>query len=287
MSRITNITANAGPATAAQQPMVDASYGGLNGLLTDIPSWVSSSPYIPMNGIAFLMEAPLGFADLNDPADRTRALKNITEVRATSWDGLDLGLTVEVGEREAGPTRVLQYATKTVRAPVAPSMTVWDVGGGYISQFFTDWIEQLMPNPDTTVVGTVTSGLLTQEQILLDYDSCSILFVEPDPTMTKAVRAVLVFNMRPTSNGEQNIMINQDAKEAKQLTIEFTGTPETGDQVKALGTTMLATLNLTNANPNGRVSHLADASTRQGNANISSSTSGFVEQLAAVSQVTA
>lgn len=288
MARIDNVITSAGSASSALNRMVDASYGGLNGLTADIPSWINSTPYVKMNGICFLLESPRGFKDLADPIDMTRALKNIVEVHATSWEGIDLGLTVEQAEREAGSSRVLQYVTAVTRAPVAPVMTVWDVYGGYIGHFFTTWIEKLMPSSEAAgVVGTVLDGTISVEEILLDYDSCSMCFVEPDHTMRKAVKAVVVFNMRPLTNGEQNIVINKEAKEAQQLSIEWTGTPEVGDRVKDLGTKLLESLSLTSANPNGRVSHLMDEAKRHGWADIASVDAGFAKQLANIEQATA
>lgn len=290
MSRIDTLIASQGPAATAQNTMVDGATGGFGGLTPDISNWLGQSPYVKMQGIAFLLEAPRGFRDLADPTYMTKALKNMIENQMTSWDGIDLSLTVEIGEREMGNSgQTLQHVTKTTRGAIEPASTLWDINGNYWGKFLTTWIESLMPHPDSGIVGNVLQGRLSSTEILLDYDSCSVLFVEPDVTMTKALKAVVVFNMRPQGNGEQTISMSKGtANEAQQLSITWTGTGEYGHEVEALGTSFLAKLALTNANPNGRVSHLADEAVRQGWTDITAATEdGYIESLAKITQVAA
>ena len=87
--------------------------------------------------------------------------------------------------------------------------------------------------------------------LLPDFYSCSVLYIEPDPTMTKPIHAWYVTNMYPnegaTREGSRDLTAS---KEDLTIDIGFTGLTQTSVGVHQFAQKVLDSMNIANANPN-------------------------------------
>lgn len=252
MARITDALLDAKAfGKGSTQPMLDVSYGGQMGYSPNLKEWVSNQAYVRRNLIAVLLEAPRFFQLMPDPQKWVESLKSMIELHARTIEGLNAGLTVELDEHPVGGAGEMQQeVTDVKRARTEPSFGFVEKYGMPIQTFLYNWITYGLMDPDTkyALVGTLSGE--KPDDMLADWYSATVLFIEPDPTHQKVVKSWLVTNMFPKGTGE--IIGKRDlttASEVLNLTVEFTGIAQVGLGVNTFGQEILSSINLANANP--------------------------------------
>lgn len=239
-------------AKGLQNPMIDVSAGGGQfGYAPVVAEFTSNQAYVRKNVIAILLEAPRFFQLMPDPDKWVATLKSLAELHARTIEGLNAGLTVEFDEHPVGGAGEMQEeVTDVKRARTEPSFTFVEKYGRPIQTFLQNWIQYGMMDPDTkyALVGTLSGE--KPDDLLADWFTASMLFIEPDPTHRKVVKSFLTVNMMPKSNG--TVEAKRDltsASEVLTLTVEFTGITQVGLGVDTFAQQILDSINIQNANP--------------------------------------
>jgi len=261
MSRVANaiLQGQVGAANGRQTPMIDLRYGGQMGYAPDYTQWVSNQAYVRRNLIALLLEAPKGFAYLDNPEYWIGTLRALVELHPLSIDGLQAGLEVEVQDTApvGGAGEMHQDFVNVTRQRSNPVFRWNEKYGMAISTFLKGWIENLMMNPESKVAGVATRAGLKPTDMLPDMYTATMLFIEPDPTHTKVVKAWLCTNMMPQSNGEVTGRRELTAGgEPLNLDISFTAISQFGNGVDMFAQQMLDSINIVGANPTNRPSFM-------------------------------
>jgi hypothetical protein len=260
-----------------QAPLVDLKNGGQFGWSTDHKSWVSNAAFVRRNVIARLVAAPRGFADLDEPQLWVETLKALIEERAKTIDGLQGELTVDyaanpfggAGEEQEDPTNV-------TRARSTPNFTWTEAYNRAINAFWEGYITNLIMDPITKYPNVLTRGVKPSD-LLPDYFTFTTMFIEPDPTHTKVVKAWLCANMAPKGAGAvEGRSDKAGGGETQDLSVEFTAITQVGLGVNLFAQRMLDEMNLTGANPNHRPAFI-DSIT----ADVARGAKGYAEQIAA------
>jgi hypothetical protein len=259
MSRLTSALLEQNAyANKVTQPMLDLSYGGQMGYSPNLTEWVSNQAYVRRNLIPILLEAPRFFTLMKEPSKWVESLRSLVELHCRSIEGFNAGLSVEFDEHPVGGAGEMQQEiTDVKRARTEPSFTFVEKYGMPIQTFIYNWITYGMMDPDTKFA---LAGTLSGEQpsdLLADWNTMSMLFIEPDPLHKKVVKSWVTTNMMPKGTGE--IIGKRDltsASEVLNLTIEFTGISQYGIGTNNFAQTILDGINIINANPNLRPSFI-------------------------------
>lgn len=239
--------------------MVDIKHGGQQGYMADYTNYVSSARYLRRNVIPILVEAPRGFQDLENPEKWVETLKALVELHATSIEGLQSTLTVEMAETPFGGAGEMQQDVMNVtRERSTPTFTWPDKYGNPINTFLEGWIVNLLMDPETKYPRVITNGNADVGDLLPDYQSMTVMFIEPDPTHTKVIKAWLCTNMKPMTGGE-HIGSKETGAGAQEVehSVEFSAITQVGQSVINFGQRLLDEMNLTGANPNRRQTYLS------------------------------
>jgi hypothetical protein len=266
----------------ATTQILDLTNGAQNGYSTDFTTYVSNSTYTKRNLICLLLEAPTGFNDLNSPDAWIATLKALVELHAKSISGLNSELTVDFIETAVGGAGEMQEDISNVqRQRSTPEFTWVEKYGKPVWNFHDGWIRNLLMDPISKVAAVVASGTTRPTDLLPDYTSASMIFIEPDPTHTQVVYAWLCTNMMPKSSGENvgRRDLTQAAAEV-EYTITYTALTQVGYGVNQFAQQLLDQINLTGANPNLRQAFLSAASP-----DVAAQADGYVEQIATTDQM--
>lgn len=243
-------------------PMLDLSYGGQMGFSPDLREWVSNAAYVRRNVFCLLLEAPKAFSRLTDknPDIWVRALRALFELHPRTIEGLNSGITVETAETPVGGGGEVQEEFVDVKRARSQPVFTWDEKYGRpVQTLLYNWITYALMDPESKVanVGTLESGYPTD--MLPDQYTATCIFIEADPTHRKVVKAWLSTNMFPKSTGD--ILGSRDLTSAMsltQLSIEFTALTQFGQGVNQFAQKLLDNINITNANPYLRTSHISE-----------------------------
>ena len=268
-------------AVGQQAPMLDLKNGGQMGFQPDYPGFVSNAAYVSRNLICFLVQAPRGFQDLDNPAKLVATLKALVELHPKSIDGLQSTLEVEWAESPFGGAGEMQQDVSNVtRARSTPNFTWTEKYGKPINAFLEYWIVNLLMDPNSKYPGVVSRGSRQPTDLLPDYVGATMLFVEPDPTHTKVQTAWLCTNMMPRSGGEVTGRRDITAGgETKDYSIEFSAITQVGAGVDKFAQQMLDDLVLSGVNPNLRPALVDTIS-----ADVKAGEAGYANQLANASR---
>jgi hypothetical protein len=271
MARITDaILTNSAYANYVNQPILDLSFGGQQGWAPNLNEWVSNQAYVRKNLFCVLLESPRFFILMPNPDKWVQALKSLVELHAKTIEGLNAGLTVEFDEHPVGGAGEMQQEiTDSKRARSEPSFGFVEKYGMPINTFLQNWIIYGMMDPDTKFAMAGTLPDTKPSDMLADWYSMTCLFIEPDPTHQRVVKAWVITNMMPKSDGE--VIGKRDltsASELSNLTIEFTGIAQYNLGTKVFAQNILDTINITNANPNLRPSFVQGIDPLSGSATI-------------------
>lgn len=257
MSRLPDAIATTG-FSVGRTTQLDLRNGGMFGWSPDLTQWVSNQSYIQKNLVAILLEAPLGFQYLQDPAFWNGALKALIETQPKSIEGFNSGLTVETAETPVGGAGEQQQdPTNVTRARTEPVFAYTEKYGRPIQSMIEEWIRMLIMDPDSKVPGISTIAGTRPTDQLADMYGATILTFEPDPTHTKVDKAWLSTNFYPLSTGD--ITGRRDLTTAgtqNDLSITFSAITQTGAGVRQFAQSILDQFNLVGANPNNRPAFL-------------------------------
>lgn len=263
MARLkSTILGNVGPGetslAAAGMPDISQVDVGQNGHHTNHAGYASNTAYVRRNLIAVLVEAPAGFNNLPNPEKYIATLKALIELHPNSIEGLNGTLTAEFVEEAVGGAGEMQETlSNVVRERSVPVFNWTEKYNKVINSLYTTWMTGLMMDPETKIPNIMTRGTnaaLNGElptDLLADYASMTVLFIEPDPTNTQVVEAWLSTNMQPKTAGE--VVGSRDLTtggELTQISVEFTALTQMGLGVRQMAQTYLNEMNKPGVNPN-------------------------------------
>lgn len=237
-------------------PTVDLRMGGQNGFIPDFRSYLSNSAYVQRNVIPFLLEYPRGFDHMPNTAVWIGTLKALVETQAQSIEGLNGTVSVEYVSNAIGASGEQQEDfSQVTRARSTPSFTWVEKQGRPIHTFFNGWIFYLIAHPDTQtpMIGSLEMNKGKYFDFLPDFNSMSVLFVEPDPFQRRVIEAWLCVNMMPKGSGELNGKRDiASAMSDRKVTVEFTAMTMMSMGVNQFAQAMLNQLNYIGLNPHNR-----------------------------------
>lgn len=266
----------------AQAVGVDLRVGAQNGATTDFRGFVSNASYVRKNIIAILVEAPRGFRDLGDEDVWVGTLKSLIELHPRTIEGLNMTQSWDYVDTPVGGAGEIQAdPSDAKRSPSTPTFGWTEKYGLVIQQFLNGWGNGLIMDP-ITKYPTVIAGNDTSKptDLLPDYNSMTVCFIEPDPTHTRVQRAWLCCNMKPRTSGDA--LGSRDLTQGGQLAeynVEFTAMTQVGAGVNEFARKLLGMLDLHGLNPNLHQAFIQDIS-----ADVSKQNTGYQFQTETMAQ---
>lgn len=251
-----------GPNAFTTSPMVDPSRGNTFGFMPDYAGFVSSAIYVRKNLLAIVLETPRGLRDMPNSEAWVRISKAFFETASYRIDGLQATLEAEMVSTPWGIAgEQLESVGKVTRQQSSPQHTLDERYG----RPFQNWAEGILTNlhqdPDTGWPRVIHNTGAQPNDFLPDYNTFTVLYLEPDPTFRFVDKAFLCFNMIPKTGGVHEARKDATAGGEKQeLTIGFTAITQHGYGVKQLATKILRRMSLNNINPYYRKAALDDLS---------------------------
>lgn len=237
-------------------PTIDiAQPTAIGGLLPNPTMWASNAPYVQQQLIAVLIDYPGIYDYLPNSEQWIASLKALVEVQTIKIDGLQSNLTVDVDGPPIGNAgEKLNVITKVSRSVSAPVHTWHEVYGLSYTKFWTDHIRLVESDPDLMFPGITAEPLYISAgspPLTPDMTSFSVLYFEPDPTMTYPTKAWLVTNMQALSNGDlyKGVKEKGGSNSTSELSIEFTALTQIGKGVDIIAANYLKTIKLTDLRP--------------------------------------
>lgn len=241
---------------AGRSPMLKLEEGGQQGALLQHHLWTSSAAYVKEDVIAVLLAAPAAMKFLPNSNLLVAKLKSLIEVLPVSLEGLDSSITWEFDETTVGNAgEKFEAVIGSARARSTPSFTWDEKEGQAITRFWTELGRLLLIDPDTKKPGIIEVAEYRSSNggkpIMLPEDrSFTVLFIEPNSTMTYSVNSWLLSNMMPKSGGDIKGGRKMGEKlELVPVTIEFTNLGMPGKEVTKLANAWLDSLNLADMRP--------------------------------------
>lgn len=261
MSRVSSaLLGTKGYGKGVNTAVLDLQYGGQMGFAPDLSEWVSNQQYTRRNIIALLVEAPKGFQYLSDPTSWVSTLRALVELHPIRITGLAQGLEVETAETPVGGGGEMHEDFTDVKRARSQVTFTWNEKYGMpVTRFLAGWIRYLMMDPDSKValINTISGNSTTVTDMLADMYSATMLFIEPDPTHTKVVKAWLVTNMWPKGTGAIEGQRDVTAAQEKlDVDVQFSGIAQTGLGVDSFAQTILSSISITGANPYTRAAFI-------------------------------
>ena len=242
-------------AKGAYSPVVDPRMGQQMGFMPNFRELPSNTPYTRKSMIPILVQHPL-FMDYIDGGQLLiETLKVLVEEHPLSIEGINLTITPDFAETPVGgggqKLRIIQNMTQ---AESTPSFSYQEKYGKVITRFFTYWQRTAMMNPETKFPEILHMAISDMpEEILENFMSMSMLFIEPDPTHRYVVEAALLSNMMPSSGIPREMVRNlPDGDQALTLSMEFTSVTESTAAVFEFAQEVLNSISLTGVSPNNR-----------------------------------
>lgn len=249
-----------------QGPFTDQSFTPVTNIMTngqwgfapDYHSILSNSAYARRPVIPVLLEYPRGFDFLPYPEAWIATLKSLIETQSKNIDGLTSTVNVENAEFNFGAAGEFQQdLTRVTRARSQPKHTWVERQGQPIRNFLEGWIFYLMAHPDTQtpMIHSLPENRDRYFDFLPDFNSMSVLYIEPDPFHRRVVDAWLCVNMRPNTGGE--VTANRDITsgfQTREIDVEFTAITITNKGVKQFAQEILNRMNHYGFNPQNRQS---------------------------------
>lgn len=256
MSRIAQavLPENLAYARGETNAMVDLRYGGQMGWAPEMSEWVSNQSYIRRNLICLLIESPTGFQDLPDPDYWVATLRSLVELHAVRITGLNATLTAEFAETPVGGAGQMQEDVTDVKETRSTPTFTWNEKYGMpVARFLRGWMTYLMMDPNSKFANINTLAGKNVPDMLSDRTSATMLFMEPDATHKRVVKAWLCTNMMPKTTGDITGQRDLTAGgEASNYDVEFTCIASYGPGISAFAQRLLNGINITGANPYNR-----------------------------------
>lgn len=242
------------PMDTLRTPTIDLSVGGQQGLMQNPQQWTSSANYVRQKIIAVLIAEPLLMHYMDNPDAQIAALKSLIELMPQKIDGLNSSVTWEYDGPNVGHAgEKFESVTKASRAVSAPSIEWSERYGMAIARFMTELGRQIILDPDLDHPAIVSSPAYIAAHsppILPEHQAMTVLFIEPDVTMTNVTNAWLCTNMMPRSGGD--ILGSKEMAGTNSIvpvTIEYTAFTLTSKPVYVLAKNYLNSLKLNDMKP--------------------------------------
>ncbi len=182
-------------------------------------------------------------------------LKSLVELHPRSIEGLNMTLTAEFQDNPVGGAGEQQSDwSDTKRAQSTPTFAWVEKYGLVVNRLLEGWITGLLGDPITkypTVVANDNWRNGTTRDLLPDYRSATMIFIEPDPNHIDVQRAWLCCNMMPKTAGDA--VGSRDLTQGGQFaeySVEFTAMTQVGAGVNMFARRLLQSMNLNGMNPN-------------------------------------
>jgi hypothetical protein len=241
---------------------LDVKYGGQFGYSPNLgyldadgrikAEWISNKAYVTRNLIPILIEPPRFFTLMPNPEKWVQTLKSLVETHVRTIEGINAGLTVETAEHPIGGAgEMMEEPTNVIRERTTVTMTFTEKEGMSIGRFLEKWIMYGIAHPETksALVGTLPN-YSADVDMLPDWYTMTMLFINPDITHRRALDAWLVGGMFPKTNGENIGKFDKTtAGDIRELSIEFAGFAQYNLGVTQYAQGILDSINLINANP--------------------------------------
>lgn len=242
------------------QPVVDLRTGGQGGYINDFRSFISNSSYVRRHVIPILLEYPRGFDYLDQPEVWKGILKALVEEHAKSIEGLNGSISMSFVETPFGASGEMQEDfSQVTRARSQVTFTWVEKQGRPIQEFLNYWIYYLFAHPDTQtpMIGSLPQNKDKYFDFLPDFNTMSMIFIEPDPFMKRVSEAWLIVNMAPKGSGDLQGSRNiSDAMQQRELSIEFTGMQMMSNGVRMFAQSLLDRLSFTGLDAQNRRSSI-------------------------------
>lgn len=241
-------------ADSVRTQTLDVTIGGPNGFMPNPMQWSSNAPYVPQQTRAVLLSYPLLMNYLTNPAESIAALKALIEVQATKIDGLHSGLSWDYdGPMVGNAGEKFEAPTKASRAVSAPTFEWPEKYGQTVTRFWTELGRMCVMDPDLQAPGIISSPDYLNAgspPILPEHMAMTILFFEPDTTLTNVTKAWIVTNMMPRTGGDIDGKAEKGgSSETPVVSIEFTAYTQTGQAPLLLAKSYLSQLALSDLRP--------------------------------------
>lgn len=230
----------------------DISQAGAEQFAPNLGNLAANTPYVRRNVIPFLIEAPRFFNFMPDPEIAVRCLKALVETHSRTVDGLNQQIRVDTADAPIGGSgERIQVPINVTREVSSPNHGAWELQGRAITKFCRWWIVNGIGDENTKVPLVVSSGAIKAEDYDISFAGATILYIEPDPTMTEVVDAWLCSNMYPLATPPW-----EGSKDASQMgtdlpiNIEFTAITDVSMGTMLYARQLLQSLNLAGLNPN-------------------------------------
>lgn len=240
------------------QYVTDPTYGGQGGWANDLTQWLNNQAYVSKQVFAIVLEAPGFFNQMSDPSKWIEILRAFFETHVRTIEGLNSGIELTFDEHPVGGAGEVQHEpVDAKRTPSEPVISVVDKVGLPFQNFIRNWIQYGIMDPDTKYALASNLDNADDRPWTAEQYTATVLFIEPDASHTRVVKAWLCTNMMPHNNGEETGRRDLTSPgELLTLSIPFTALTQVGVGVRSLAQSLLDNLNRSNANPYLRPAHV-------------------------------
>jgi len=246
---------------------LDLSYGGQFGWsprlgrIVDVKhysEWISNQAYISRNVISITLQYPKAFDFMGESSEKWRKIyKALMETQAESITGFQAGLTVETeGHAVGGGGEEQLEVTDVKRARTEVTYKWRDRLGNSISNFLETYIRYCIMDPETktALLGTLDTYPVgadgKPDVYTADYQTGTVLYIEPDITHKQVIKAWLVTNLFPQGTGDIIAKFDKNQPgEMSELEINMGGISRYGKAVNEFATVLLTKLNSVEVDP--------------------------------------
>jgi hypothetical protein len=228
--------------------------GGQQGAMVAPHQWLSSAPHVRQPLVAVLVAAPGLMEFATDKAAQIASLKALIELMPQTIEGLNATVTWEFSENLVGKSgEMLEAPINSLRERSVPVFT-WPEKFGYaIAKYWRKFGQDYVRHPDLGRPAIISEQAYIDAgspAILPDMQSFSVLFFEPNESMTAVTNAWLCTNMMPKTSGE---IIGRkamgEANEVPEQSVEFTALTMVGKAVDSQAQLYLDSINLNDLDP--------------------------------------
>lgn len=251
MARITDQLLGAKGWNLSGDAQLNPAFGGSFGYAPTPAEYLGAQGYKPNHLIPIVIETPRIYEKLPNPEAWITSWRMLWEKHARVIEGLKAGLTVDTAEHAyGGAGEFFEEFTDVKRERSTLSCQVSELYGNLYQQFLEKTIlyGQMDPMTKLPLAATLADA---PEDLLADWYSGVIAFIEPDPVGRKAVRCWLSTNVWHKGTGPiEGKMDKTSALTVKDLSIDWTALTFYGEGTKALGQELLDGIVWANADPN-------------------------------------
>lgn len=263
-------------------PVVNLQRGAQMGWQPNFRELPSNTPYVRRPMIPILVRAPLAYQYMENGQLMTEALKVLMEEHPINISGIQFGLTPDYLRTPVGGAgQEMAVISNMTRAVSNPNYTWQEKYNKAITRFWERHMTWVQMDPESKYSNVVTNGAgRIPEEMLENYSSFVMLYIEPDPTHQYVVEAVLCANMQPASGVPREMGRDLTAgMEGVSISMEFTSVTQSNAGVLAYAQTELDRINLTGVNPNNRPAFVDRI-----HADVQRANSGYRESIATAAQ---